>query len=424
MSQMTKRVRVLYSFPNRLGGERICYTAWQQVNGLAAAGAEVILCAASNCRPLPPTVSVWPTLSRGKLRIPFKLIGNGRAHALHDQIVAQRVRNLAGKIDVVHTWPSGALRTLKAAAHVGIPTVFERCNSHTRYVYETVRNESERLGVHLDPNDEAAYNERTLRVEEEEFRLADRLLCPSDFVARTFLDRGFSQDSLARHIYGFDEDKSFPAPDYQPNAGGLRMLFVGFCAVRKGLHFALDAWLRSPAHREGTFSIAGRFSPDYARKLAPALSHPSVRVLGHRSDVPDLMRSHDVLVLPSLEEGFPLVCAEALGTGCVPVVSEVCAGICRHMENSLLHRVGDVDSLTRHISLMHSDRALLKKLRTAGLGIRDSLTWRAAGVRLLEVYRETIELYSARSRVQHGKRPPAPLCLPATADTPRGINFQ
>jgi hypothetical protein len=39
--QNNKRVRVLYSFPNKLGAARICYTAWQQVNGLAAAGADV-----------------------------------------------------------------------------------------------------------------------------------------------------------------------------------------------------------------------------------------------------------------------------------------------------------------------------------------------------------------------------------------------
>jgi len=33
-----KPIRVLYSFPHKLGADRICYTAWQQVNGLAAAG--------------------------------------------------------------------------------------------------------------------------------------------------------------------------------------------------------------------------------------------------------------------------------------------------------------------------------------------------------------------------------------------------
>src|SRR5690606_1151066 len=34
---MSEPVRVLYSFPHKLGAGRICHTAWQQVNGLAAA---------------------------------------------------------------------------------------------------------------------------------------------------------------------------------------------------------------------------------------------------------------------------------------------------------------------------------------------------------------------------------------------------
>ena len=41
MGRKNDRVRVLYSFPNKLGAARICYTAWQQVNGLVAAGADV-----------------------------------------------------------------------------------------------------------------------------------------------------------------------------------------------------------------------------------------------------------------------------------------------------------------------------------------------------------------------------------------------
>ena len=63
-------------------------------------------------------------------------------------------------------------------------------------------------------------------------------------------------------------------------------------------------------------------------KLAPMLSHPSVRVLGHRNDVPELMRQSDILVLPSIEEGFGLVITEAMGSGCVPLASEACTEIC------------------------------------------------------------------------------------------------
>lgn len=394
------RLRVLYSFPNKLGGARICYTAWQQVNGLAAAGADLLVCPASSCRPVPSGVTLRPTLARGKARMPFKVLGNSRAHALHDYIVARRVEKLAGQIDVIHTWPSGARRTLEAAAKVGIPTVLERCNSHTRFVYEVVRKESERLGVHLRPGDENAFNEDILRVEEEEFQLADRLLCPSEFVVKTFLDKGFSRDRLVRHIYGFDDATYHPAPNYQPNRAGLRMLFVGLCAVRKGLHYALEAWLKSPAHRDGIFMIAGEFLPDYAEKLAPMLSHPSVRVLGQRNDVPELMRNSDVLVLPSIEEGFGLVCTEAMGSGCVPIVSEACTDVCEHMQNALVHHVGDVEALTEHISLLDDDRILLQELRLAGLSLRDSLTWDAAGVRLLDAYRETISQYSKNKKTR------------------------
>ena len=100
------------------------------------------------------------------------------------------------------------------------------------------------------------------------------------------------------------------------------MLFAGTCDVRKGVHYALDAWLRSPASQAGTFLIAGNFLPAYARALARALSHPSVKVLGHRNDLPSLMRQCDILVFSSIEEGSALVVTEAMASGCVPLASE------------------------------------------------------------------------------------------------------
>jgi glycosyltransferase involved in cell wall biosynthesis len=398
MTTDNNRVRVLYSFPNKIGAARICYTAWQQVNGLAAAGAEVTVVTGGIVRPLPPDVAASTTLARGRFRIPYKLIGSKRALALHDYIVSRRLEKLVGQIDIIHTWPQGALRTLKAAARLGIPTVLERCNAHTRYSYEVVQNECKRLGVTLPPGHESAFNEDVLRVEEEEFRLADRLLCPSDFVVKTFLERGFTPERLARHIYGYDEKIYRPDPQTRATKRGLTVLFVGVCAVRKGVHYALEAWLKSPASHEGTFMIAGEFLPAYAEKLAPMLSHSSVQPLGHRTDVPELMRKCDFLVLPSLEEGFGLVCTEAMGSGCVPLVSDACTDICKHKENSLVHRVGDVDALAQHITMLHEDRALLARLRANGLSRLDELTWTAAGRRLLDVYRETIEMYGRRHK--------------------------
>jgi glycosyltransferase involved in cell wall biosynthesis len=383
-------IRVLYSFPLRLGADRICYTAWQQVNGLAAAGADLLVCPASLGREVPAGVKGVPTLARGNVRVPFRLLGTTRAVALHDRIVARRLEKLVGQIDVIHTWPTGALETLKAAARLGIPTVLERPNAHTGFAMEVVKQECDRLGIELPPNHEHAYNAAKLEKEEAEYRLATKLLSPSEFVTKTFLDKGYLKEQLVRHTYGFDEKVYFPSDEQRDPKRGLTMLFVGVCAVRKGVHFALEAWVNSPASKEGTFLIAGGFLPAYQEKLAPLLAHPSVKVLGHRTDVPELMRRSDILILPSIEEGYGLVIAEAMGSGCVPLASEACTEICDHMKTGLVHKVGDVEALTDQITMLHENRALLAQLREACLRQRSEITWTAAGKVLLEAYKQAI----------------------------------
>ena len=387
-------MRVLYSFPHKLGADRICYTAWQQVNGLARAGAKVLAFPGVLHRRLPSDVQVRPTLARGKLRISYKLLGTMLACTLHDYVVARRVQKMARQIDIIHTWPLGSLLTLKTASHLGIPTVLERPNAHTRFAYEVVQRECDRLAVTLPVDHEHAYKPDVLKKEEEEYRLAYRLLCPSEFVVKTFLDQGFPLEKLARHIYGYDEKSYYPESKPKDPKRGLTLLFVGVCAVRKGLHHALEAWLQSPAHRTGAFLIAGEFLPAYEKRLGPFLADPSVKVLGHRNDVPELMRRSDILILPSIEEGFGLVCTEAIGSGCVPLVSEACTDLCQHMRNALVHRIADTKTISEHITLLHENRALLAKLRESGLCGAPQMTWTAAGERLLRTYRTIIEMHA------------------------------
>jgi glycosyltransferase involved in cell wall biosynthesis len=412
----SNHLRVLYSFPHKIGASRICYTAWQQVKGLFDAGAELTVFPGSVHRPLPAAVKVCPTLAWGRVRIPYSVLGSMRAFALHDRIVARRLERLAGQIDIIHTWPLGARETLKTAKRLGIPTVLERPNAHTRFAYEVVQKECERIGVSLPPDHEHAYQPEILSKEEDEYRLADRLLCPSEFTARTFIDQGFAPAQLARHIYGYDETVYHPATRPKEPSSGLTMLFVGVCAVRKGLHFALDAWLRSPAHRDGTFLIAGEFLPAYRDKLAAQLAHPSIRVLGNRDDVPELMRKSDILVLPSIEEGFGLVCAEAMGSGCVPLVSEACTELCKHMQNALVHPIADVDALTQHITLLHENREFLARLKAEALRSAAECTWTVAGQKLLDVYREVLASTERTNRIVRPLgRPRSDNLAPATS---------
>lgn len=384
------RIRVLYSFPHKLGGSRLSDGAWQQVNALAAAGADVLAYPGVLHIPVPPSVDVRPTLARGKFRIPYRLLGKMRTLALHDRIVAYRLEGLVGKVDVIHTFAAGALETLRTARRLGIPTVLERTNAHTRYAFDVVGKEFTRLGIILPPNDEYFYNADLLAKEEKEYDAADFILCPSDFVVKTFRDQGFPRDKLVRYFNGVDNIAFHPDEAPRDPSQPFTMLFVGVCAVRKGVHFALEAWLQSVASRSGRFLIVGDFLPAYKDKLSAMLSHPSVKVLGHVKDVPGLMRTADILVLPSIEEGFGRVITEAMASGCVPLASAACTDYCRHMETGLVHGVGDVQALKQHIELLYQDRMLLNRLRANALNLVPSLTWAAVGVKLLQVYREIV----------------------------------
>ena len=383
-------MKVLYSFPNKIGAGRVCYTAWEQVRGLVAAGVEVLAMPIGVLRELPPSVTVQSTLARGKFRIPQKLLGRRGSFILHDKIVASRLKSLVGQIDLIHCWPLGCLETIREAKRLGIPTLLERPNSHTRTCCDIVAAECRRVGI--APHPEYVRSDRSLRREEAEYAEADYLLCPSEFAAQSFVDRGFSESRILRHAYGFDENRYFPDAMRREKEKKFIALFVGVDPVRKGLHFALEAWLYSPAIRDGIFLIAGELPTEFKRKFKELLSDPSIVQLGFRKDVPHLMRTADVLLLPSVEEGSPLVCCEAMGSGAVPLASSVCRGVCRHLENSLLHDVGDVTILREHLTALYRDRELLSRLREGTLRSRYELTWTAAGHKLAAVMGETIAI--------------------------------
>jgi glycosyltransferase involved in cell wall biosynthesis len=128
------------------------------------------------------------------------------------------------------------------------------------------------------------------------------------------------------------------------------------------------------------------------------LAHPSVEALGHRTDVAELMRRSDALVLPSIEEGFGLVCVEALASGCVPMISDACTDVCRHGENALVHRVADVETLTEQFTALHRDRQFLARLRAEALRTGPEYTWTKAGARLVEVYEQVVADGSSRAQ--------------------------
>ena len=154
---------------------------------------------------------------------------------------------------------------------------------------------------------------------------------------------------------------------------------MGVCAVRKGVHLRAGGVAEVSRVEDGTFLIAGEFLPAYQEKLASMLAHPSVKVLGHRNDVPELMRKSDILVLPSIEEGFGSC---DYGSHGQRMRSAGLRGVHRDLQpyEDRAHAPGRRRrALTQHITMLHEDRAVLERLRAACLGAAPGITWTAAG---------------------------------------------
>ena len=391
--QPVLEMRVLYSFPHRIGASQICQTAWEQVEGLRRAGAEVLLATGSVARPPNSSVRVFKTLSCGHFRIPIRLVGRHNACQMHDWLVARMIPGLRGRIDLIHTWPLAATHTARAARKAGIPIVLERPNAHTRYAFQVVADECDRLGYKLPAGHEHKFNRKTLEREELEYALSDFLLCPSEFVAKTFINEGYNRSKLLRHQYGYDETRFQPVTARTSDGSGLRVIYAGVCAPRKGLHTALKAWLKSGAAERGKFIVCGSFVKGYKELLGDLLEHPSIEVLGHCSDLESYMANSDVLILPTIEEGSALVTYEAMASGCVLLVSDASGAPCSHMVTGLVHKAGDVDELTNHITQLATNHTLLKVLRETTIEAARHLTWTRAGEILLKAYNDALARY-------------------------------
>jgi glycosyltransferase involved in cell wall biosynthesis len=379
-------LRILYSFPVRVGLTGIGMVAWHQVMGLVEQGVNVHLCCGSCERPIPGLSGLTETMKVVGVRIPYRILGNRQAFSWHDRAVARLLRRSRRAFDLVHCWPMGSYHTLLAAQACGIPTVLERPNAHTGFAYEAVAAEHKKIGLPLLRSNTHAFNAWHLKREEAEYRLATRLACPSEFVANTFLSRGFSQGQLVRHRYGYDAQ--CVSLDEKPREPTRRFTaaFVARCEPRKGLHYALQAWHLSGAAAFGRFLIAGNFVPGYRELLAQWLAHPSIELLGFVKDFGAVMRQSDVFVLPSVEEGSALVTYDARACGCVLAVSDATGAPCEHMREGVVHPAGDLATLTEHLRLLHSSPDLLARLRAASLRGVPALSWTAAARHLVGLY--------------------------------------
>jgi glycosyltransferase involved in cell wall biosynthesis len=119
-------------------------------------------------------------------------------------------------------------------------------------------------------------------------------------------------------------DRASPA-DLGVPADGIAVGYVGSLRERKGVRFLAEAWQRVAKAAPRAWLVIVGEGPEESAMRGALGDAPRVRWLGYRDDIPAVMRSLDLLVLPSLVEGAPNVVLEAMAAS-LPVVATAASG--------------------------------------------------------------------------------------------------
>ncbi|MDX2426201.1 MAG: glycosyltransferase family 4 protein [Cycloclasticus sp.] len=163
-----------------------------------------------------------------------------------------------------------------------------------------------------------------------------------------------------RVIYnGIDESAFRPIKKSLTTKKSINVLFSGNLTTRKGVQWLLP--------------ILEKLNPNISILYTAGLrdcnalpKHPRLINVGRveYQDMPSLYQSADMLLFPTVREGFGLVAAEAMACG-LPVVATNCSSLPELVDDGrggYLCDLGDVDDFANKINLLAGDAALRKDM--------------------------------------------------------------
>lgn len=207
---------------------------------------------------------------------------------------------------------------------------------------------------------------------------------------------GLEKERVSVVTNGVDPD--ILALEREP-AEELRVLFLGTWLARKGVHELVAAWRMVTAERSDlSLTLAGTVlsQDEVLQTFAGCRDGPRVVPHVSRPDLPELLRAHDVLVMPSRSEGMPLAALEAAGAGLAVVASRIPGLIdifrAPHPERdgAILISRCQAQELASVIHLLAEDRSLVQSLGESARRRGSELTWGAAAAGLHDAYAKAL----------------------------------
>ena len=150
----------------------------------------------------------------------------------------------------------------------------------------------------------------------EEWDQATQIIVHSEYSKRALIGQGVSKNKCIVVPPAFYRIPGGRAKQFKPR-GKLKVLFVGNHCLAKGFHYYVQAAKEAPAgiefHSAGSIMLKDAYRADAAKHVC---MHGKLA----QADVWKLMATSDVLVFPTLSDGFGLVQLEAMSLG-LPVIS-------------------------------------------------------------------------------------------------------
>lgn len=251
--------------------------------------------------------------------------------------------------ECVQGWTGYSLETFRALR--GTPTlrVAQRASAHIITQRDLIVRELEEFGVRGEP-----VHPGMVERELAEYAEADYVQVISSFARDSFIAQGFPAERLMVTPLGVDVTR-VTRVEHGSAGGPLRVLYLGHVSFRKGIQYLLPAMARLGTAAE--LSLIGGVTPDGEELLRRMASGREHRGHAQRSELPALFSRHDVLILPSVEDGFGAVISEAMAAG-LPVIASTHTGgpdVIHHGVNGLLVEPRNVDAIVEAIELLASD---------------------------------------------------------------------
>lgn len=255
--------------------------------------------------PLDPARTVWfpwtPALRRIGPRADFA------ACRLFDRWAARRLKRSGATAVAVIACEISALTTFRKAKERGMVTLLDAPSIH--------HAAQDRLH---GTTDSADLHRRIVAVKDAEIALADHVLTVSELARQTYLEAGVPAEKV--HAVTLGADLELFSPDGAQKSGPVTFLFAGATIRRKGFDLLVEAFgaVRS-SNSDVRLRIVG------PRGDLGHLIHSRIDFLGPMTQ-PELaaeLRRTDVLVLPSRNDSYAMVVAEALASGTPVLVSEM-----------------------------------------------------------------------------------------------------